>query len=219
MSEKQDVREAFNRSIYAHDVNIIAQRGIKSIIGVDEVGRGCLAGPVVAAAVRLDLQKRIDGINDSKKISSRVREKLYDSITAQALGWAVGIASWEEIDKYNILQASLLAMKRAIEKLGSGWDLVLVDGNQKIPGIPQDKQETVVGGDAKSASVGAASIVAKVVRDRMMCEYHEKYPAYQFDKNKGYPTEFHRNSIVNTGLCDIHRKTFCESLFQTRLPL
>lgn len=219
MSEPQSLKEVFNQKLYKHDEGIVLQRGIEGIIGVDEVGRGCLAGPVIAAAVKLNLKKRIDGINDSKKLSSSVRESLYLEITEHAQCWATGTASCKEIDKYNILQASLLAMNRAIEKLNCKWDLVLVDGNKKIPYITFNMQETVVGGDAKSASIGAASIVAKVVRDRIMCEYHEKYPVYQFNKNKGYATEYHRESIIKNGLCEIHRKSFCGSLFQTRLPL
>lgn len=191
-----------------------------NIVGTDEAGRGSLAGPVVAAAVVLDLKNPLDGINDSKKLTAQKREMLYQKITNEALGWAVGLACPEEIDKINILQASLLAMYRAVEKLDCNWKLVIVDGNKLIPQIGNDKQRTVVGGDALSASIAAASIIAKVTRDHIMDDYNEKYPLYEFHNNKGYATEHHRRCIEEHGMCEIHRRTFCEVLAtQTRLPL
>jgi ribonuclease HII len=211
MSFRTDVR-----NLYLFDKDIS-----DSIVGLDEAGRGPLAGPVVAAAVVLDMANPIQGINDSKKLSAEVREKLYGCITEKAVNWAVGIASVEEIDRINILQASLLAMRRALESIKFPWKLALIDGNQKIPGIDPGLQQTVVGGDARSASIGAASIIAKVTRDKMMAEYNEKYPLYEFNINKGYGTESHRAIILQHGLCEIHRRTFCENLtaYQTELPL
>lgn len=201
--------------LYLFDKNIC-----NSIVGLDEAGRGPLAGPVVAAAVILDMGNPIQRINDSKKLKPEVREELYGYITEKAVGWAVGIASVEEIDRINILQASLLAMRRALESIKSPWKIALIDGNKMIPGIEPDLQKTVVGGDARSASIGAASIIAKVTRDKMMMEYNDKYPVYEFNINKGYATESHRASILKHGLCEIHRRTFCENLtaYQTELP-
>lgn len=219
MSEKKSSELKKTLILYNFD-DCIVKEVAGSIIGTDEVGRGCLAGPVVAAAVSLDLQNPIAGINDSKKLTAQKRETLYEQITSKALGWAVGSASPEEIDKINILQASLLAMHRAIEKLTCSWKLVVVDGNKSIPFITEKKQRTIVGGDALSASIAAASIIAKVTRDRIMDDYQKIYPVYEFHSNKGYATEYHRNCIVDHGLCRIHRRSFCEVLAtQTRLPL
>jgi len=219
MSEKDSSRSKVTKALYRFDQNIIDECG-GSVVGTDEVGRGSLAGPVVAAAVVLDLKNPIDGINDSKKLTAQKREILYQKITNEAIRWAVGSASPEEIDKLNILQASLLAMHRAVEKLDCDWKLVIVDGNQLIPQIGNDKQRTVVGGDAHSASIAAASIIAKVTRDHIMDNYNEKYPLYEFHNNKGYATEHHRRCIEEHGMCEIHRRTFCEVLAtQTRLPL
>lgn len=191
------------------------------VVGLDEAGRGPLAGPVTAAAVCLDMNKPIDGINDSKKLTAAKREKLFDIIKNEAVAWAIASASVEEIDKINILQASLLAMRRSLESLKHEWKLALIDGNKIIPGIVVETQKAIVGGDAKSASIAAASILAKVTRDRIMADYHKEYPLYEFDINKGYATEQHRNSILEHGLCKIHRRTFCNNLtaFQTELPL
>jgi ribonuclease HII len=179
-----------------------------------------LAGPVVAAAVMLDLQRPIDGIFDSKQISAKKRDFLYDSITSQAAAWAVGQASVEEIEEVNILQASLRAMKRALDALTLSWSLALVDGNQTITGVGREAQRTVVGGDAASASIAAASIIAKVTRDRLMAGYNEQYPGYGFLLHKGYGTELHRNRIRELGLCDIHRRSFCRGIdVQTAMDL
>jgi ribonuclease HII len=218
MSEKPKKRKS--AELFAHDY-LVEQEVHKRIVGVDEAGRGPLAGPVVAAAVCLDVTKVIDGINDSKKLSPFARETLYTAITENALAWAVSIISPQEVDKINILQASLKAMHESLTKIAEKWDYVLIDGNQFIPGMERSAQRTIIEGDAKSASIAAASIIAKVTRDRIMIEYHEKYPVYEFNENKGYATEFHRNMITEHGLCEIHRRTFCETFlaYQTRLPL
>jgi ribonuclease HII len=216
MSEKK----RSSTELYSFDY-LIEQEIFTRVVGVDEVGRGPLAGPVVSAAVCLDLNDIIEGVNDSKKLTAHTREKLYKVITTKAVAWSVAYASPTEIDRINILQASLLSMKRALEKLSFDWQYVLVDGNQYIPDISRDKQRTIVEGDAKSASIAAASIIAKVTRDKLMSEYHEKYPLYQFNQNKGYATEFHRKSIAEHGLCEIHRRTFCETFleYQIELPI
>lgn len=190
------------------------------VIGTDEAGRGPLAGPVVAAAVQLDLSNPIDGLDDSKKISSVKRNFLYDIITDRAIAWAVGYAEPEEIDKINILRASLAAMKRAIDKLSSTWSMTLVDGNRMIDSIDRECQRTVVCGDSKSASIAAASIIAKVTRDRLMEKYHKDFPEYGFDRHKGYPTPEHKKKVLRYNLCPIHRRSFCEKfMIQTELPL
>lgn len=191
-----------------------------SIVGIDEAGRGPLAGPVVAAAVRLDLASPILGVTDSKKLSPIKREQLYTQITERSLAWAVGQASPEEIDRINILQASLLAMQRALDALTVSWAAVLVDGNTPLPSLAPKRQRTIVHGDGISASIAAASIIAKVFRDRLMRDYHNTYPVYGFHTHKGYPTKAHRTMVLHYGLTPIHRKSFCAKfLTQTSLPL
>ena len=180
--------------------------GYRFVIGVDEAGRGPLAGPVVAGAVLLPPQVSLDGLDDSKKLSQKTREKFFSRITRTALAYGVGIVSVETIDRINILQASLLAMKQAVEKCNLYPDLLLIDGNQRVD-HPAD-QWTIVGGDGKSLSIAAASVLAKVTRDRIMQEYHQHYPEYEFDRHKGYPTKRHREKIRQFGPCPIHRKTF-----------
>lgn len=185
--------------------------GYKFVCGVDEAGRGPLAGPVCAAAVILDPDTQIDGINDSKKLSEKKREMLYDVITERALAYSVAFASVEEIEKYNILNATYIAMNRAIEGLKISADFALIDGNR----IPKDIKincQTVVKGDAKSLSVAAASILAKVSRDRLLMEYHEKYPQYNFAKHKGYGTAEHMDAIRNYGISEVHRPSFLKKL-------
>jgi ribonuclease HII len=205
--------------LYDFDLRVEQERGCR-VAGLDEAGRGPLAGPVVAAAVMLDLSKPIPGVNDSKKLTAKKRDALYDLITAQAAAWAVGESSVEEIDRHNILQASLIAMKRALDAIACAWSLALVDGNCRIPSLENVRQLTVVAGDAKSASIAAASIIAKVTRDRIMARYHDQYPAYEFSLHKGYPTALHRDRIRQCGLCKIHRRSFCRSLVaQTALEL
>ncbi|NOY66152.1 MAG: ribonuclease HII [Gammaproteobacteria bacterium] len=174
--------------------------------GVDEVGRGPLAGPVVAAAVILDPDRPIEGLADSKKLSEKKREYLYPIIIERALSYCVAEASVEEIDDINILQASLLAMKRAIEGLDVKPEHVLVDGN-KAPDI-RISVETIIKGDSKIASISAASILAKVERDRMMVEYHNLYPDFSFHQHKAYGSRQHMAELQEHGPLPVHRKTF-----------
>ncbi len=206
------------QALYSFDREIVQKQG-HCIAGVDEAGRGPLAGPVVAAAAILDLDERIIGVDDSKKLSEKKREALYSEITTK-VKWAVGIATPQEIDKINILHASLLAMQRALNGLNAPWTLALIDGNVFISTLDRSKQQTVVQGDAKSASIAAASIIAKVTRDRIMMEYHDAFPEYGFALHKGYPTELHRKKVRELGICSIHRKSFCESILtQTTMNL
>lgn len=174
--------------------------------GVDEAGRGPLAGPVVAAAVILNPDQPIDGLNDSKKLSARHRETLAVEIRARALAWAVAEASVEEIDGINILQASLLAMRRAVESLAIKPELALIDGN-RCPRLDCPAQ-AVVGGDGKIASIAAASILAKTVRDAGMLALHEVYPMYGFDRHMGYPTAFHLQALRTHGPSPVHRRSY-----------
>jgi len=174
--------------------------------GVDEVGRGPLAGPVVAAAVILDPEKPIAGLADSKKLSEKKREALYPLIKENAICYAVAEASVEEIDQINILQASLLAMRRAIEALDITPEHVLVDGN-KAPQIVMTV-DTVIKGDSRVASISAASILAKVDRDRMMQDYHQRYPQFSFHKHKAYGSRQHMAELQEHGPLPVHRKTF-----------
>ena len=176
------------------------------ICGVDEAGRGPLAGPVVAAAVILDDLHRIKGLADSKTISARKRERLYDEIRARALCVAVGEASVQEIDTLNILQATLLAMRRAVEGLRLMPRYVLVDGN-RLPLLTM-QCAAVVKGDAKVAAISAASIVAKVERDRLCAVMHVQHPQYGFDVHKGYPTAKHLAALREHGACSVHRRSF-----------
>ena len=174
---------------------------------MDEVGRGPLAGPVFAAAVILPKGHIIEGVNDSKKLSEKKRDLLYDKIIAECSAYSIGIATEKEIDEINILQATFLAMKRAVEGLQITPDLALVDGNQ-IPPLSCDVK-TIVKGDAKSASIAAASIIAKVSRDRYMLKLAEQYPQYAFERHKGYPTKLHYEKINEYGISDVHRRTIC----------
>ncbi|MBN1981988.1 MAG: ribonuclease HII [Chitinivibrionales bacterium] len=210
---KTDILYIFDRQLGA---SCLDDSGI--LVGTDEAGRGPLAGPVVAAAVRLNLNDPISGLNDSKKVAPQQRQHLYDQIVSRALAWSVASASVEQIDRMNILAASLHAMKTALEGLAIDWSLVLVDGNQYIRDIPKQKQRPIVHGDACSASIAAASIIAKVTRDQLMMMYHEQYPEYEFDNHKGYATHRHRQRIQALGLCPIHRKSFCHQFaIQTEL--
>lgn len=181
------------------------------ICGVDEAGRGPLAGDVFAAAVVFDKDVVIEGIDDSKKLSEKKREQLFDEITEKAEFYAIRTATVAEIEEINILNSAMLAMKRAVEDLGCQPDYVLVDGN-KTPDIAF-KTEAVVKGDAKSQSVAAASILAKVARDRYMKEIAEKYPQYQFEKHKGYGTKLHYEMIDKYGASDIHRPCFLKKYY------
>ena len=174
--------------------------------GVDEAGRGPLAGPVVAAAVILPKECEVNGLNDSKKLSHQKREILFDQIKAVAVSIGVGIIEPDEIDRINILRAALLAMEGAVMKLNPKPDFLLIDGNRKTSLlIPQ---ETVIGGDSTCNSIAAASIIAKVTRDLIMDDYHNIHPEYNFKKHKGYPTKEHFDALRKFGPCPIHRKTF-----------
>ena len=177
------------------------------IAGADEAGRGPLVGSVVAAAVILDPNNPIQGLNDSKKLTEKKREKLFVEIKEKALAWAIAEASAAEIDEINILQASLLAMRRAVEQLAIQPEHVLVDGN-KIPQCLSMSCEAIVGGDALHAEISAASILAKVTRDHQMIEMDRKYPQFGFAKHKGYPTKAHFEAIAEHGVIDEHRRSF-----------
>ncbi|MCK7608402.1 ribonuclease HII [Acinetobacter portensis] len=180
---------------------------MKIIAGTDEAGRGPLVGSVVAAAVILDPNNPIEGLNDSKKLTEKKREMLFVEIQEKALAWAIAESSAKEIDELNILQASLLAMRRAVEKLHIQPDHVLVDGNKEPKGLLMSC-EAVVGGDALHAEISAASILAKVTRDHDMVELDQKYPQYGFAKHKGYPTKAHFEAIAQHGVIDEHRRSF-----------
>ncbi len=184
----------------------LKNEGYFAVCGVDEAGRGPLAGPVVAAACILPIGCEIDGLNDSKKLSEKKRDLLFDEIKEKAIAYSIASASNEEIDKFNILNATMLAMARAIEGLPKKADYAIVDGNCvrnfPIPATP------IVKGDAKSPSIAAASILAKVTRDRYCMEMDEMYPEYNFKKHKGYPTKEHRDLVIKHGPCPLHRKTF-----------
>lgn len=176
------------------------------IAGVDEVGRGPLAGPVVAAAVILDPNRPIEGLADSKKLTATKRERLFEIIQDQCLAFALGRAEVEEIDSINILQASLLAMQRAVQALAINPEKVLVDGNQ-CPRLPYPVQ-AIIKGDQTEACISAASIIAKVVRDREMLDYDKQYPGYGFAGHKGYPTAAHVAALKEQGVTPIHRRSF-----------
>lgn len=190
--------------------NKAMDEGYEIVCGVDEAGRGPLAGPVYAAAVILPKGHVIEGVNDSKKLSEKKRDMLFDKIIDECLCYSIGIADEKEIDEINILQATFLAMKRAVDGLEIKPDIALIDGNRK-PGLDIAEWD-IVKGDAKSASIAAASILAKVSRDRYMLEMAEKYPQYQFEKHKGYGTKLHYEMIEKYGICPIHRKTFLKKI-------
>jgi len=184
--------------------NRLWKKGFK-VVGIDEAGRGPLAGPVVACAFCFDKKVSLKGINDSKKLSFKQREEVYNRLKNNPnVRWGIGRVSEKVIDKINILEATKLAMKRAMKNLDA--DFLIIDGNFSIKSnVPQ---KSIIKADEKVYSCSAASIIAKVVRDRMMIRYHKKYPDYGFDKHKGYGTKLHRDSIKRKGFCDIHRKSF-----------
>lgn len=188
-----------------------SDRGYAALCGVDEAGCGPLAGPVCAAAVILDPADPIDGLNDSKKLSEKKRDALYPEIVSRARAWAVAFASEKEIDEINILQARLLAMRRAVSALSIVPDLILVDGNRD-PKPEQAPTVLIVGGDGKSASIAAASILAKVSRDRVMLELDGQYPQYAFAKHKGYPTALHVERLRQYGPSPVHRRSFLKKI-------
>ncbi len=186
------------------------EKGYKVVCGIDEAGRGPLAGPVFAAAVILPENYSHPVLNDSKKLSEKKRDAVYDDIIKDALCYSVGIATEEEIDEINILNATFLAMKRAVEGLSIKPDFAYIDGNQyPKTGI---KEETIVKGDGKCISVAAASIIAKVSRDRFMLEIDKQYPEYQFSKHKGYGTKLHYEMIEKYGVSKVHRRTFLKKI-------
>lgn len=188
-----------------------AAQGYRILCGVDEAGRGPLAGPVCAAAVILPEHLEIPGLNDSKKLTDKKRRELFPLIKEQAIAYGIGIATEGEIDEINILQATYLAMERAVAQLSVKPDLLLIDGNRaKDFGIPA---KTVVKGDSLSASIAAASILAKVTRDDMMLELAETYPQYGFDIHKGYGTKAHYAALTEYGACQIHRKSFLKKFY------
>ena len=190
--------------------NEIYDSGVKLICGVDEAGRGPLAGPVYAAAVILPRNLEIDGLNDSKKLSEKKREALYDEICQKALSYGIARAELEEIEELNILQATFLAMNRAISQLDIMPELALIDGNRNT-GI-EIASRCVIKGDSKCADIAAASILAKVSRDRYMLEMAEKYPQYYFEKHKGYGTKLHYEAIREHGPSPIHRMSFLRKM-------
>ena len=192
-----------NQELWDYELKARDQ-GYHFVAGVDEAGRGPLAGPVVAAAVILPLDTILKGLDDSKKLSPAKREELFPKIQKMIHG--VAVVNQEVIDEINILQAARLAMKQAVEKLSSDPGLLLIDGNQKIDSSVE--QWAIVKGDAKSFSIAAASVLAKVTRDRIMEDYHHLYPQYEFARHKGYGTQLHRNLIAEHGPCPIHRRTF-----------
>ncbi|WP_448384567.1 ribonuclease HII [Desulfosoma sp.] len=186
--------------------NAIRRRGFRLVAGVDEVGRGPLAGPVVAAAVILAENTSLPGVTDSKKVTPRRREELAALIRARAVAVSVGCAEHDEIDRTDILRATFSAMLRAIQSLKVSPDFVLLDGPYTLPlAVPQ---RGVIQGDVRSLSIAAASIIAKVHRDRLMDDYHSLYPAYGFHRHKGYPTAEHREALRRFGPCPIHRRSF-----------
>lgn len=207
MKEKEEERlielSKFEKEYYS--------KGFRYIAGIDEAGRGPLAGPVVAAAVILPEGCLIEGVNDSKKVSEKKREKLYDDIIENAIAWGVGIKDNNIIDDINILEATRLAMHEAVHNLQVKPDFIFIDAEKKvdtdnIPYLP------IIKGDALSISIAAASIIAKVTRDRMMREYDKMYPEYGFEKHKGYGTKMHVEAIKANGLTPIHRKSFTKKI-------
>ncbi len=201
-------RVILHKELFEHDTEMRKTHGI--ICGVDEAGRGPLAGDVYAAAVILDDETLIDYLNDSKKLSEKRREELYDVVIEKAKAYCVATATAEEIDEINILKATMLAMKRAVEGLGITPDYALVDGN-RLPEL-NCGAEFVIKGDAKSASIAAASVLAKVSRDRYMKEIAKQYPEYCFEQHKGYGTKLHYEMIEKYGISPVHRKTFLKKI-------
>ena len=211
MAKRKTPEEEAARVRVMKDFDIANKHG-NLLAGVDEAGRGPLAGPVFAAAVILSDDVVIDGINDSKKLSEKKRENLFEMIKERALAYCIFSVDQEEIDKINILQATFKAMRGAVSGLDITPDYVLVDGD-KSPGLDM-AHEAVVKGDSKSMSIAAASILAKVSRDRYMSEMAEIYPGYGFEKHKGYGTSSHYAAIREIGICELHRKTFLKKVLQ-----
>ena len=207
--EQLTLNDLSKGGLFGYDSDIRAQYG--AVCGIDEAGRGPLAGDVYAAAVIFDEGTVIEGINDSKKLTEKKRELLFDEICEKAKAYCIATASIAEIEEINILNAAMLAMKRAYEGLGMKSDMILVDGN-KLPPIDGNVR-TVVKGDATSASIAAASILAKVARDRYMDELAAQYPEYGFEKHKGYGTKAHYEAVDRYGLCPVHRPSFFKKYY------
>ena len=202
-------RIILHKELFEYDTEL--RRNYPVICGVDEAGRGPLAGDVYAAAVILDNNVLINYLNDSKKIPEKRRELLYDEVISKAQAYCIATASVQEIDELNILQATMLAMKRAVSGLGIKPDIALIDGN-RLPEL-ECESRFVIHGDAVSASIAAASILAKVSRDRYMRELDEKYPQYCFSQHKGYGTKLHYEKLAEYGISDVHRKSFLKKLY------
>lgn len=197
-------------TLFEYDSEI--RKSCSVFCGVDEAGRGPLAGDVYAAAVIFNENTLIDGLNDSKKLSEKKREQLFDEIKEKAVSYCIATASVEEIEKYNILNATFMAMKRAVQGLNVIPETAFVDGNRIPPEMPC-RVQTLVKGDGLSASIAAASVLAKVSRDRYMKEIAEKYPEYQFEKHKGYGTKLHNELILKYGPSPVHRMSFLKKLY------
>lgn len=195
---------------YTYEIKAV-KNGYKLICGVDEAGRGPLAGPVCAAAVVLPENCIIDGLNDSKKLSEKKREALFDIIIEKAIAYSIAFGTVEEIEQFNILSATYFAMNRAIEGLRVKADFAIIDGN-RIPDGVKIPAEAVIKGDSHSMSVAAASVLAKVTRDRLLLDYDIVYPQYNFKKHKGYGTKEHYQAIKEHGICEIHRKSFLKGV-------
>ncbi len=206
MKEKEEARLVALKE----QEKILRQRGFKTICGIDEAGRGPLAGPVVVASVIMPEDSMIEGVNDSKKISEKKREKLYDQILEEAISYGVGIIGQDEIDEINILNATKKGLTLSLKELTVRPDLIMVDALTHIDtmGIPY---ESIIKGDAKCYSIAAASIIAKVTRDRIMREWDKVYPEYGFEQHKGYGTAKHIAAIKAYGLCPIHRRSFTKN--------
>ena len=208
MKEKEEQRL---NMLKAEEKKLYNEKNIKYICGIDEAGRGPLAGPVVVGVVVMPRDSKIEWVNDSKKVTEKRREILYDKITQEALAWGVGIVSEKEIDQINILNATKmglhLALGEVIEKLGEKPDIVIVDALKDIDTF-QIPYQSIIKGDATRYSIACASIIAKVTRDRIMRQWDEIYPVYNFEKNKGYGTSEHINALKDYGPCQIHRRSF-----------
>lgn len=210
MKEKKEPAD-----LYIYDSAVKAENPEMILCGTDEAGRGPLAGDVFAAAVILDGSVKIEGINDSKKLTAKKRDELYDEIISKASAYCIASASVAEIEEINILQAAMLAMKRAVEGLKIRPSLVLADGNRK-PDISGAEVRTVVKGDATSACIAAASVLAKVARDRYMEQMAQKYPGYMFEKHKGYGTKLHYQMLDEHGPSEIHRMSFLRKYYDSK---
>ena len=210
MKEKELERLTILKQI---EEEIYNKEDVKYICGIDEAGRGPLAGPVVVASVIMPKDSMIEGVNDSKKVSEKKREKLYEEITNTAIAWGVGIIDQREIDEINILKATKKGLTNSLKELEIKPDLILVDALTNIDtlGIPY---RSIIKGDAKSYSIAAASIIAKVTRDRIMRQWDELYPEYGFEKHKGYGTKMHIDAIKEYGPCPLHRKSFIKNLIK-----